>query len=322
LATTRAAVCAVADIVATALSTREKVAQIITAFALQVAACFDAANDDRRALSGAARERSSSPAFLPKLQAGCRPAYRFEGRTAVEVRAAHIGCTEAVLAVLSTDGPANAAGAFLTNIAADAVAARRLVAAITPLIAIATRGTTATGVVEVARCRTMRQAATLATLALVVARLLEAETARAESFWVTEPFAAVSFRFTRLLRQRAAAAGDARLPVEEVLAAVRRCLAAPLGVVAASLAGALADAISAALTVFAAGALQPVAAVIAALETVRLGAGCVLTALVVVYIAGRAKGQTRGLLTRAVATLSIYAAGGAVLPWFLDAGSV
>lgn len=222
----------------------------------------------------------------------------------------------------STDGSAYAVDAFLTNIAAGTIAACRLVAAITTLAAATTGRTTATGSVEVARCRTMRQAATLAALALVVARLLEAKTSRAESLWVTEPLAAVSFRFTRLFRQRAATAGNACLLVEKVLAAVSRCLAAPLGVVAATLGGTLADAVSAACAVFATGALQPVAAVITALETVGLGASRVLTALVVVRCTARAQGQTRNLLTRAIVTLSIYAAGRAVRPWFLDAGSV
>lgn len=134
---------------------------------------------------------------------------------------------------------------------AAAVAASHAVAAVAGLGASATERPAAVRGVEVKGESACGRAAALAALALVFAELLQAETASAEEvLGVTESLAAVVRPFAGLIGQGATAVGDAGLPVEEVLAAIRRRLATALGVVTAGVA--LTDAVAAALALVAA----------------------------------------------------------------------
>jgi hypothetical protein len=201
--------------------------------------------------------------------------------------------------------------------AAASLIAGHAVAAVAGLVAGATEGPTTVRGVEIKGESTFGRATTLAALVLVLTRLLQAETARAEAFGVTQPFAAIAFRFTGLVGEGAAAVVLARLAVEEVLAAVLLRLATALGVVTARVA--LADAVAAAFALVATGFLRAVTTAVAGLQTVgRRGAGGI-TALVVVGIAGVAQGEAGDLFTGAVDTLAVGPARRAIGAGILDA---
>jgi hypothetical protein len=249
-----AAVSAIADIRPTAVAAGEENAKVVALASLWTAARLEFAKDDRGALTLAAGARAAG-ACLEKLPANDGSAtILVEGsEPALEARAARVGDATAQLAVSATDRLTDVANAHLARITADAVAAGRAVAAVARFLADTALRATAVGVVEIEGDLAVGGPAALAALAFILAAPLQRKAARADAvLGVAKPFAAVTFRFTRLLGQRATVAGDALLAVEDVLAAICRRLAATLRVMAAHVRGALADAGTAALAVVAA----------------------------------------------------------------------
>lgn len=165
----------------------------------------------------------------------------------------------------------------------------------------------------------MGRFATLAALALILTRLLQAETARAEALGVAQPIAAIAFLLTRLVGERAAAVVDAVLAIEEVLAAVCGALARVLGEVTAG--AVLAGARTAAVALPAAGLSRLVTTEIARFATEELLAWFAVR--VAALVGGRpatlAQRETHNLLAGAADALAIGPARRAIGPRLLAA---
>jgi hypothetical protein len=162
------------------------------------------------------------------------------------------------LIVLPTNSPAGVVYAFLIDTAADTVAAGLPSTAVAIAGACPSRRMTTGRGIEIARRLAIGDAAALAALIVILARLLERKTPGTNAVGAAQAIAAIVRSFAGLAIQRAAATRNAGLSADHVLAAVAFRLAGAAGVAAAG--AAFAGAEAAAVAVVAARATRVTAA--------------------------------------------------------------